>query len=141
MVNQNVKYNIKYTFEKLNEAYGMIKDIPDTKNYHLTLGNVNEVHLLKNDATKAVFLGTLFEDDNADKTEEAKKIWNAIHKYFTSHTSVAPESAEEDTPVATVEPKKTKAKKQTKEVQKIEVPEVPEVDEADEDSAWVNSIL
>ena len=129
MISQDKKYNIKITFEKLKEAYDSLK-VADAQDYFLTLGNINEIHLMKKDATKSVFLGKIFVEDNTTQTLEAKKIWNALQTYFVgTNTS---NNVVETKPV----------KKATRKAKKVEVvEEEPEVMESDEDSAWVDTIL
>jgi len=139
MINQNVKYDVKYTFEKLQEAYERL-DIADSRNYFLTLGNLNEVYLMKKDATKSVFLGKLFAEQNSTKEIEARKIWNALQTYFRGTAEVEhKEPAIEKKPVEEV--KKTTGKsKKVVETPKATIVE-PEVEEEDEESSWVDAVL
>lgn len=136
----NKKYDIKYTFEKLQEAYNRL-DVKDSKDYFLTLGNVNEVHLLKKDATKSVFLGKMFTHEDDTQTEEARKIWEAIKRYFGANVTTVAKVEEvkevEETPAVT---KKVTTRK-PKKVEEIQKAEDIEVDEADEDSDWVDTVL
>ena len=130
MISQNRKYSIKYTFEKLQEAYNHLK-IAGSEDYFLTLGNINEIHLMKKDATKSVFLGKIFVDEDTTQEIEARKIWNVLQSYFTG-TPIVQETK--------VETKVTK--KATRKPKKVEVvEEEPEVMEADEDSDWVDAVL
>ena len=146
MITQNLKYSIKYTFEKLQEAYSNLK-VGDSQDYFLTLGNVNEVHLMKKDATKSVFLGKLFSDANSTQEVEARKIWNVLQAYFRG--TVVEEPTKEpkvETKPLEVETKPTKktAARKSKKVEPIEIEEEihePEVEEADEDSPWLDTIL
>ena len=136
MINQNVKYDVKYTFEKIQEAYDKL-DIADSRNYFLTLGNINEVYLMKKDATKSVFLGKLFAEQNSTKEIEARKIWNALQTYFRDTVVEQVEGAKQ---VEEVKKQTRKAKKQVVETPKATIVE-PEVEDEDEESSWVDAVL
>ena len=134
MINSNTKQSIKVTFERLQSAYTRL-DVKGAHDYYLTLGNVNEVHLIKKDATKSVFLGKLFVDENSTMEVEAKRVWIALENYFKA-TSQTTKVASETTTTPTVEKKVSKKTKK----QVVEEPQV-EVSEEDEDSSWVDSVL
>lgn len=133
MISQNTKRNIQLTFERLKAAYANL-NIANAQDYFLTLGNVNEIHLIKKDASASVFLGKLFLDENSTQEIESKRIWKVLENYFrmssTSNTSDVVKTKDE--------PKRTS--KRTKKVEQ-EVEIEPEVMEADEDSDWVDTVL
>lgn len=80
-MDSNTKQKIKIAFEKVKGAFEKV-NLKETKDYYVTLGNINEVHLIKKDATKSVFLGKLFIDANSTVEEEARKIWKVTEDYF-----------------------------------------------------------
>ena len=136
-MNSSVKQNITVTFEKLKAAYNSTK-LVDAKDYYLTLGNFNEIYLMKKDATKSVFLGKIFDNDDATIESEGKKILDVLTNYFKSAVV-----ATSETPVVE-EPKVEK--KTTKRAKKVETPvvdAVPEVSDdfaSDDDTSWVDAI-
>ena len=139
MITQSLKYDIKYTFEKLQEAYDNLK-LEGSQDYFLTLGNVNEVYLMRKDAKKSIFLGRLFDDANSSKEIEARKIWTALQTYFRGTVEVEhKEPAIEKKPVEEVKKTTRKSKKVVEESQPVRVE--PEVEEEDEESSWVDTVL
>lgn len=145
-MDSNTKKNVQLAFEKLKLAYDRLT-IADAKAYYITLGNVNEVHLVRKDGRKDVFLGRLFSDATSSFETELTTIWTVLKKYFES-TVVAP--ATEEKPVEEVKPvKKTTTKKKkeepvTKEVATEVVTEVvtdmpSDVEVSEEDDAEFDS--
>lgn len=136
-MNSSVKQNITVTFEKLKAAYNSTK-LTDAKDYYLTLGNVNEIYLMKKDATKSIFLGRIFDTDDATIESEGKKILDVLTDYFKS-TVVATS----ETPVVEEPKVEKKATKRAKKVETPVVDVVPEVSDdfaSDDDTSWVDAI-
>lgn len=131
-MDNSTKQLVKLTYEKINAAYGKL-DLPEAKDYFLTLGNINEVYLMRKDAKKSTFIGRLFETPGADPKEEARKIWNGICSQFVNTTPQAP-AKEESKPVA-----KTKKAKVTKPEQEANV-EIDAKYSDDDNSDWVDNI-
>lgn len=135
-MDSSVKQNIKVTFEKVNSAFKNVT-LKETKDYFLTLGNLNEIHMIKKDATKSIFLGKIFTSADATIDGESRKIWEVIGNYFRQVVG-------KTTDVPVVETKVEPVKKPTKRAKKVQVvEEVPEVSEdfaSDDDTTWIDSI-
>lgn len=82
-MNTEVKRNIQLAFNKINTAYNNL-NIPESKQYYLTLGGINEVHLIKKGGCKSVFLGRLFQDSTSTVEREVTTIWTTLNKYFAA---------------------------------------------------------
>ena len=135
-MNSTVKQNIKVAFERIKAAFDKV-NLKETKEYYVTLGNVNEIHLIKKDATASVFLGRIFTSEDATIDEECKKIWATIGEFFRAKASTT------DVVVETKETPK-RATKRTKKVSETpvveEVPEVGEDFAKDDDTSWIDAI-
>ena len=137
-MNSSVKQNIKVTFERIKAAFNGV-ELKEAKEYYVTLGNVNEIHLIKKDATKSVFLGKIFTSDSATIDEECKRIWAVIGNYFKvtkTQSTTAPVIEAKVEPVK----KSTKRTKKTVEDATVEVPEVSEDFAKDDDTSWIDAI-
>ena len=135
-----IKQSIKLAFEKVNGAYKNLT-IKEASNYYLVLGNVNEVHLIRKDAKKSVFLDRLFANGESTIEAEAAKVWEAVKNYFRSITTPAQAPVAPNQPKAEPKQKTSRKKKAT--------PEVPVVEEViddpngveDDTADWVETVL
>lgn len=75
------KKNAAYAFSQIKIAYEKLT-VPEAKKYYLTLGNGIEVHLIRKDARKSVFLGKLTINSDADMKPVVSKIWNTLRDYL-----------------------------------------------------------
>ena len=137
-MDSSTKQNIKVTFERIKGAFDHL-NFKEAHEYYLTLGNVNEIHMMKKDATKSVFLGRIFTDPNASSDDESRKIWAVIGNYFRKAQPVVEEPQEEVKKTAKGR-KSTKKEEVVATPAMVEIPEVPEDFADDDDTTWVDTI-
>lgn len=138
-MNPTTKQNINMAFSRIKTAYESTQ-LPIAKEYYVTLGNVNEVYLMKKDATKSIFLGRLFDKEDATIESEGRKIFDVLTTYFRSivDTPITNVPEVENKPVEKKTTRRTKKVVETSVVE--EVPEVSEDFASDDDTSWIDSI-
>lgn len=78
-MNAEQKRNAEYAFSQINLAFGKL-GFDELKNYHLILGNGNEVHMLKNDGSKSIFLGRLIINSQEEMKPVVTNVWATLQK-------------------------------------------------------------
>ena len=80
-MNQIQKKNNEYAFNLIKGAFEKLT-LPETKKYYVTLGNYNEVHMIRKDAKKSVFLGRLTVNTQDDLKPQMQAVWDVLRSYF-----------------------------------------------------------
>lgn len=100
-MNQIQKKNNEYAFKLIKGAFDNLT-MPETKKYYLTLGNYNEVHMIRKDAKKSVFLGRLAVNTQDDLKPQMQAVWDVLRSYFLDNPEPVDKPATEVSGMPTV---------------------------------------